>query len=89
MTYTKLSFCPYPYLNEIVHKVCNSDSSIYILNSIIMKSLKEFIAENLENPTVQENTERTNENQENINTTETNENNENILKGQTDTAKTD
>lgn len=57
-----------------------------------MKSLKEFIAENLENiivPTVQKNTERTNENQENINTTETNENNENILKGQTDTAKTD
>lgn len=58
-----------------------------------MKSLKEFIAENLENPSiipVQENTEKTNENQDENDTNKTNENNENILNGQADnTAKTD
>lgn len=57
-----------------------------------MKSLKEFITENLEKSTittVQESAEEANENQENTNTMETNENNENILKGQTDTAKKD
>lgn len=47
-----------------------SASCIYSLNSIIMKSLKEFITENLENSTVP--TVR-----------------ENILKGQTNTAKTE
>ncbi|WP_295213737.1 hypothetical protein [uncultured Chryseobacterium sp.] len=54
-----------------------------------MKSLKEFIAENLENsnvPTVKENT---NKNQQNIKTNETNENNENILNGRSNNEKTD
>lgn len=57
-----------------------------------MKSLKEFIAENLENSTiatVEENSKRTIENHRKINDIETNENNENILKGQTDTAETE
>ncbi len=54
-----------------------------------MKSLKEFIAENLENATVQENTELTNENREENNIEKTNENNENILNSQADTAKND
>ncbi|MCS3870844.1 hypothetical protein J3D55_003760 [Chryseobacterium ginsenosidimutans] len=56
-----------------------------------MKSLKEFIAENLENPTiipVQENTGKTNENQDENDTNKTNENNENILKGQPNDEKT-
>lgn len=51
-----------------------------------MKSLKEFIAENLENstvPTVQENTEKPENNQDKASTDKTNENNENILHGQT------
>ncbi|WP_265131247.1 hypothetical protein [Chryseobacterium oranimense] len=51
-----------------------------------MKSLKEFITENLEKSTiltVQENTEKqVEENQENADKN-TNENNENILQGQT------
>lgn len=53
-----------------------------------MKSLKEFIAENLENttvPTVQENTEK----QENVEAKKTNENNENILNGQPNNEKTE
>lgn len=60
-----------------------------------MKNLKEFIAENLENPivkTVQENTEiseNSEMNQVKTGNDETNENNENILNGQTDTAKTE
>ncbi len=54
-----------------------------------MKSLKEFIAENLENPTATNVQEKTvAENQVNADL-KTNENNENILKGKTDTAKTE
>jgi hypothetical protein len=52
-----------------------------------MKSLKEFIAENLENAnatSVRENTEKSDNNQD-----EANENNENILNGQTNIEKTD
>lgn len=61
-------------------------------NSIIMKSLTEFITENLENQTfttVQENTEQSENNQDNIKNNETNENNENILKGQPNNEKTE
>lgn len=68
---------------------------IHILNSIIMKSLKEFLTENLENPTittsqtVQENIDKkVDKDQENLDRN-ANENNENILQGQTDTAKTE
>lgn len=56
-----------------------------------MKTLKEFIKENLENSTiipVQENTEQTNRNQDNADIKKTNENNENILKGQPNDEKT-
>lgn len=57
-----------------------------------MKSLKEFISENLENPTdptVQENTGQINEDRDETNIDKTNENNENILNGSANTAKTD
>jgi len=57
-----------------------------------MKSLKEFITENLESSaftTVSDDNKQTNENQENPNNKETNENNENILKGQPNDEKTD
>jgi len=54
-----------------------------------MKSLKEFIAENLENPTVQENTEKPENNQDETNNDKTNENIESILNGPADTAKVD
>ena len=57
-----------------------------------MKSLKEFIAENLEHSTtvlVQENTVQTSEDQDNADINKTNENNENILKGQPNDEKTD
>lgn len=56
-----------------------------------MKSLKEFIAENLENlaiTTVQENTEKQIDEKQ-VDDIKTNENSENILQGQTDTAKKD
>ncbi|HCA06927.1 hypothetical protein [Chryseobacterium sp.] len=55
-----------------------------------MKSLKEFITENLENSTiilVHENTEQNNKYQDNADTNKTNENNENILKGQSNAEK--
>ncbi|SIS30286.1 hypothetical protein SAMN05421639_101815 [Chryseobacterium shigense] len=57
-----------------------------------MKSLKEFITENLENSTtilVQENTEQNNKDQDNADINKTNENNENIIKGQPNDEKTD
>lgn len=54
-----------------------------------MKSLKEFIAENLENPTVTTVQEKSENNQDEANNDKTNENIENILNGQTDTAKKD
>lgn len=57
-----------------------------------MKSLKEFIAENLESSaftTVNDDDKQTNENRDNPNNKETNENNENILKGQSNDEKTD
>lgn len=54
-----------------------------------MKSLKEFIAENLENSTVPTVQEKSENNQDETNNDKTNENNENILNGQTDDAKTE
>ena len=56
-----------------------------------MKSLKEFIAENLEKPTVtttQKNSELS-ENNQDYNNKDTNENNENILKGKPNNEKTE
>ena len=57
-----------------------------------MKSLKEFITENLESSAfiaVKDDYKQTNENQDHPNNKETNENNENILKGSSNDEKTD
>ncbi len=56
-----------------------------------MKSLKEFITENLENTpiaTVEENQEANENTSEKTDINKTNENNENILKGQPNDEKT-
>lgn len=65
---------------------------IYSKIQLIMKSLKEFLTENLEDTsiaTVEENQEANENTSEKTNINKTNENNENILKGRPTDEKTD